>query len=118
MLAAMAFAAALTQDAVRLNSADIYCAAIGVLATETVQARPNPDPADEAAMVAMTIYFLGRVEGSMPQGGGAAEAIIEMAGVITPASIPPADIHDCAEFMRDQGNELIDQARRHGRTFR
>jgi hypothetical protein len=118
MLAALALATALTQDATRLNSQDIYCAAIGVLVSETVQARPDTDPADEAAMVAMTLYFLGRVEASMPPGDGPAEAIIEMAGVLTPSTIPPADIHDCGEFMRDQSEKLTDQARLHGRTLR
>jgi len=118
MLAAMAVAAVLAQDAVRLNSKDIYCAAIGVLASETVQAQAQPTAADEAAMAAMTLYFLGRVEASMPPGDGAAEAIIEMAGVLNPSTIPEADIHDCAEFMRNQGLKLTDAARRQGRRFR
>lgn len=118
MIAALAVAAVLAQEPPRLNSEDIYCAAMGVLASETVQARTDPDPADEAAMVAMTLYFLGRVEASMPPGNGAAEAIIEMAGVLDTHGIPEADVHDCAEFMRDQGVRLTDQARRHGRSFR
>lgn len=118
MIAVLAFAAVLAQEQTRLNSEDIYCAAIGVLASETVQARTEPDPAGEAGMVAMTLYFLGRVEASMPAGNGAAEAIIEMAGVLDTHGIPEADVHDCAEFMRDQGVRLTDQARRHGRSFR
>jgi len=117
MLAAIAFAAVLSHEDVRLNSEDIYCAAMGVLASETVQARPDPDPADEAAMIAMTLYFLGRVEGSMPT-GDAAEAVIDMAGVLSTSGIPEADIHSCGEFMRDQGLKLTDQARRQGRPFR
>ena len=118
MLAALAVAAVLAQERTRLNSEDIYCAAIAVVASETVQDRAAPDPADEAGMVAMTLYFLGRVEASMPPGNGAAEAIIDMAGVLDSHGIPEADVHNCAEFMRDQGERLTDQAQRQGRRFR
>ena len=108
----------LTQDAPRPNSEDIYCAAIGVLSTETIQTRAEPDPADEAAVAAMTLYFLGRVEGSMPQGADAAEAVIDMASVLTPSTIPEADLRACGRFMQDQGLMLADEARRRGRSFR
>jgi len=101
---------------VRPNGEDIYCAAISVRLVEVAQSNSASSEDDKTGLYALMLYFVGRVEGSMPT-GGTAEAVMDMAQILD--TTPPTEdaIWTCAEFMRDQTDVLVDQARRRHRSL-
>lgn len=118
MLATMALTVFMNTNIVqRLNSEDIYCAAIGIVLTEEIQAHPSVGSRSESDMLTMTVYFLGRVEGATPD-GDAAESVLDMAQVLTRSTLSEEDISSCGEFMASQVGKMIEGAQRRHRPLR
>ena len=120
MITALTIAIALTQQAPvplvepRLSSEDVYCAAIMVHVTENLMAENKPDGLP--GMTVAIVYFLGRVQAAMPE-GGASTAILDMAEVLDDRTIPPADLISCANFFIDQTTGFFEEAERRGRSL-
>ncbi|MBB5746276.1 hypothetical protein [Brevundimonas variabilis] len=101
----------------RLVSHDIYCAAVSIVVTEEIQSRPVPDPAAEAGMMAMTLFFLGRVGGALPN-QDAADSVITMAQGIERETLAASDIADCGRYFGNQVQSLMQQAQAQGRPLK
>lgn len=120
MITALTIAIALTQQAPvplvepRLSSEDVYCAAIMVHVTENLMAENKPDGLP--GMTVAIVYFLGRVQAAMPE-GGASTAILDMAEVLDDRTIPPADLISCANFFIYQTTGFFEEAERRGRSL-
>ena len=120
MITALTITIALMQQAPvppvepRLSSEDIRCAAIIVHVSEKLMAenKPNGLPGMTVAMV----YFVGRVQASMPE-GGATTAILDMVEVLDDQTIPSADLISCVNLFVDQTTGFFDEAERRGRSL-
>lgn len=119
MLTSLFLLALASQEAerVRPNSHDIYCAAVSIVVTEEIQSRAVPDPAAESGMMAMTLFFLGRVGGSLPN-EDAADSVLTMAEGIKRETLAASDIAACGRYFSDQVQSLMEQARVQGRPLR